>query len=97
MYGGITVHVKSKRVVGDPPPLPKYDDPDMDEKLKERKKFFENVKYKSIGLPYDGETFYENFNTIIPRIKMLIEAGYNAPETIIEDILEDIQDQFKSD
>ena len=93
IYGGITVHVKSRRIIGEVPPLPRWDDPDAGEKIKKWSEFFDNVKYEPIGLPYDGETFYEDLSTIIPRVEMLINEGYRAPKTLLKDIADDIQER----
>ena len=43
-----------------------------------------------IGLPYDGQSFYcDTKEECVATLEMLVDAGYNLPEYVIESILEE--------
>ena len=43
-----------------------------------------------VGLPYDGKSFYcDTKEECIATLEMLVGAGYNLPEYVIESILEE--------
>lgn len=41
---------------------------------------------RPIGLKYDGQTFYDDKDTFLSRLKMLKEEGYRFPDITQEDL-----------
>lgn len=48
--------------------------------------FLKTAERRPIGLKYDGQTFYDDKDTFLSRLKMLREEGYRFPEITQEDI-----------
>lgn len=91
---GIVTHVAEQKVIGD---IPKVDSSlflnftkENSEKFFEQQKaqfdFLETAERKPIGLKYDGQTFYDDKDTFLYRLKMLREEGYRFPEITEEDL-----------
>lgn len=88
---GYITHVGVNRIVGD---IPKVDNSlivsgDFDKYVEQHRKqmeFLNTTERKPIGLKYDGQTFYDNKETIMATLKMLREEGYRFPEITQEDI-----------
>lgn len=91
---GIVTHVANQRIVGE---VPKVDSSlflnftdENSEKYFEQQKvqsaFLDTAERKSIGLKYDGHTFYDDKETFLDRLNMLREEGYMFPEITQEDI-----------
>lgn len=87
-------HVAMSRVVGD---IPKVDsslflentEENFQEFLSQQKAqfdFLETARREPIGLKYDGQTFYDDKETFLVRLKYLREEGYNFPEITEEDL-----------
>lgn len=91
---GFVTHVAEQRVVGD---IPKVDTALLLNYTEENgNKFFEQqtaqfdflktADREPIGLKYDGQTFYDDKETFLERLKMLREEGYKFPEITQEDL-----------
>lgn len=48
--------------------------------------FLESCERKPIGLKYDGESFVDDKETLLSRLQMLKDEGYNFPEITEEDL-----------
>lgn len=91
---GYVTHVANQRVVGE---IPKVDsslflensEENFQKFLAQQKAqfdFLETAKREPIGLRYDGQTFYDDKETFLVRLKYLREEGYNFPEINEEDL-----------
>lgn len=94
--GTYYTHVASNRIIG---PVPKVDNtiflPDVyteelgelwAEQHKAQMSFLESCKRKRIGLKYDGERFVDDKETLLSRLQILKDEGYNFPEITEEDL-----------
>ena len=97
--GGYTTHVAANRAVGK---IPKTDIADLMgnkiEKyaadLKKQMDFLTNCERKPIGLAYDGETFNDpDLKSFHARLVMLRDAGYEFPDYVIQNVVEEIADE----
>lgn len=91
---GYVTHVANQRIIGN---VPEVDSSlflnhtqENVEKFFEQQKaqfdFLETAERKPIGLKYDGQTFYDDKDTFLSRLKMLREEGYRFPQITQEDI-----------
>ena len=56
----------------------------------------EEIDSEPIGLPHDGARFNDpNLVAFLERIRYLREAGYNIPEDLESDILEEMEDEAR--
>lgn len=89
-------HVASNRIIS---PVPKVDNtiflPDVyteelgelwAEQHKAQMSFLESCKRKRIGLKYDGERFVDDKESLLGRLQILKDEGYNFPEITEEDL-----------
>lgn len=89
-------HVASNRIIG---PIPEVDNSIFHKDIyteelgkiwttqhNDQINFLESCKRKSIGLKYDGERFVDNKETLLHRLQMLKDEGYNFPEITDEDL-----------
>lgn len=97
VMGGYTTHVATNRVVGEVPeaPFSLLMEGKHKEFLKAHKKqmdFLEKCKREKIGLPYDGESFNDRtLDDFLARLLHLREVGYNFPDYVIENLLDEIK------
>lgn len=94
---GFVTHVASNRVVGDIPTGPSQDlirDGQVDEWVRQYKAvmdFLDTAEREPIGLPFDGESFYDpDLTSFLARLIMLRDAGYNVPDHVIADVQDEI-------
>lgn len=87
-------HVAVNRTMGD---IPKVDslllldntEGNFEKFLEQHKaqmKFLETAERRPIGLKYDGQTFYDDKETLLFRLEMLRAEGYRFPEITEEDL-----------
>jgi hypothetical protein len=95
-HSGYVTHVANQRVIGN---VPKVDytlftlennTPENTDKFFEQYKaqmaFISTAERKPIGLKYDGQTFYDDKESLLSRLSMLREEGYKFPEITEEDL-----------
>ena len=91
---GYVTHVTVNRTVGD---IPKVDpslfldhteenEQEFFRQHKAQMKFLETAERRPIGLKYDGQTFYDDKETLLSRLEMLRAEGYRFPEITEEDL-----------
>ena len=88
--GGICIHVGSKRVIGDVPPLDWVDGNGSEALYKsyvEQMKFMKTAQYERIGLIHDGCSWVgltekEAVNVLVK----LKREGYVFPDSVIEEL-----------
>lgn len=91
---GYVTHIANSRVVGD---IPKIDmtlflnntEENFEKFFAQQKaqfEFLDTAKREPIGLKYDGQTFCDDKETFLLRLKHLREEGYRFPEITQEDI-----------
>lgn len=91
---GYVTHVANQRIIGDIPEvdnslLLNYTQENVEKFINQQKAQFEflvTAERRPIGLKYDGQTFYDDEDTFLSRLKMLREEGYRFPEITQEDI-----------
>lgn len=92
---GFVTHVADVRVVGvvpivDDTLLREYSVKNSEEWLVQSRvqhNFLETAKYKSIGLPYDGQTFTDYSNeSFLNTLAHLRDVGYTFPDITEEDL-----------
>lgn len=87
---GISINVASMRVVGDIPSLDWTNPETLYKTYKEQMDFMDTVKREPINLSQDGESFYGLTHTeAISMLEMLKEEGYNFPQYVIEELMEE--------
>jgi hypothetical protein len=88
---GFTVHVASKRIVGDIPPILNLDKEEWLESYQKQMEFIHTAEHKTIGGAFDGKTFcYDTLGLLVEGLRMLKRAGYRIPEYLIPDIEKEI-------
>lgn len=97
--GGYAIHVASNRPVLDeplPPPVP-LEEGMLDEWVARHKAvhaWLERAERRPIGLPYDGESFYEgNATDAADRLEMLRDTGYLVPQYAIDGLREEATEE----
>lgn len=100
--GGFTTHVASKRRVFKGPlpprlPLPEKTDRQWAEcylaREREVMRMVGEADLVDIGLPYDGQTFNDPTpGAAADRLEMLRKAGYNVPQSAIDMLREESQE-----
>ena len=103
---GYIIHVCAGKYSGD---IPKNDMSFLDSGTKEDiDKYLQTSKVQSdylktcgtepIGLPYDGETFeLETIEDFYNKMQELIKVGYRCPESVLEGIKDEINEQTKTE
>lgn len=103
--GGYTIHVAARRSITPYPYEGSYQEfidlclsNQFTERWLERHKKWseetEKIKKKSIGLPYDGETFNDpNLEAFLDRLLMLREVGYKFPDYVLENVKHEIMEE----
>lgn len=89
-------HVAGNRIVGD---VPHLDSPILlnnaftkevintwNEQYINQMKFLGSCERKPIGLKYDGQSFVDDKETLLTRLKILKDEGYNFPDITEEDL-----------
>jgi len=91
---GVVINVASNRVVEDLPPIDFSSPEKMVESYIQQMKSMDFVTHKAIGGPCDGDSWYGlTHKRAAEIVEMLGEAGYIFPETLIEDLLEDAEEE----
>lgn len=102
--GGVTIHVASYRLVYNEPlpaPVDLLGDELTEEildRLMERNRLMDGIRARAervrIGLPMDGKSFYcLEFDDAVATLLELKGMGYRFPDSVIESVKEDGQDQ----
>lgn len=94
---GYMTHIACNRVVGDIPRaehlLTKETLTEFCSALTEQHKFLDTAERKTIGLPYDGETFCDaTLEEFLTTLNVLKDVGYVFPDYVIESVQEEIND-----
>jgi hypothetical protein len=95
--GGITTHVATTRVVGDPPHLDwgnlrSGSTEVFGQQYKAQMKWLETAERTPIGLPYDGESFHDpDLPSLLTRLTILRQAGYNVPDFVFDSIKKEMK------
>ena len=88
---GYQVHVATKLVIGDIPPIDWSSHELMFKTYREQMDFLETAQRKDIGLPYDGQSFcFEDAGEAATLLEHLKEIGYNVPQSAIDTLWEKI-------
>lgn len=92
---GFVVHVASRRLSSEIPPLHKWGNVTVEEYFKrhsEQLNALGDAEYIEIDGPYDGETFVRRtLHELLDCIKDIRENGYHVPEYVIPSIEEEIE------
>lgn len=91
---GFVTHVAENRVIGNIPGvdttlLLDFTEENQEIYFKQYKAqmdFLKTANREPIGLKYDGQTFYDDKETLLSRLEMLRAEGYNFPEITEEDL-----------
>ena len=98
--GGYTIHVASNKIVTKLPKRPKILDCSAEEYMRREKKFqkaFDKAKHESIGLKYDGESFWcRTLSAFSNKMIELRNEGYRIPDHVFEMIEEEIENNQKN-
>lgn len=104
VHGGYTCHVAGMKRMSDTPypeSPDKWGELPVEEFMKWREaqdKWMEESTLVPIGLPYDGESFYnQDRDTMVNTLITLKEAGYNMPDNLIETIQSEEDEDETSD
>lgn len=91
--GGYTTHVAGNRVVGRIPEVPDIMSTDAETFTKAHRKqldFISTAKRKTIGGPFDGESFNDpTLEAFEERLHEIKAAGYNVPDWVFKRITEE--------
>jgi len=90
---GVVINVASNRVVEDLPPVDYSSTAKMIESYNNQMGSMDSITRQPIGGPCDGASWYGlTHKSAAEIVQMLGEAGYIFPETLIEDLLEDAEE-----
>lgn len=93
---GFVTHVAANRIVGDIPQTPPFGSVSMAEWMaaySEQRRFLATAKREPIGLPHDGESFYnDDLAGMLARMKELQALGYHVPASAIAAAEEELAD-----
>lgn len=91
---GIAIHVASRRVLGEVPKIDWSSGESLFTTYKVQMEFMETAERESIGLPYDGESFYGmSHEEAITWLEELKEVGYKFPQDVIEALKEELKSE----
>jgi hypothetical protein len=97
--GGYRTEVAANRIVGDVPPIPRFDSVSKEEfiaAMKAQSEFLDDCKRENIGLSRDGQGFHDDTpQELLERFLSLREEGYHVPDSAIECVREEVLEQMK--
>ena len=90
-------HIAMNKIVGDVPEEPNILNTPFREweaAHKAAMDFMETAEHHKIGLPHDGETFYDpTLEEFLARLLYLKEVGYKFPDYVIEEVKQEIAEE----